>query len=212
MSKALVKFRKPYNIFNKVPKVNPDLKSLKSLKSIPKTDFELHSHVKSLKKKSLVNKLLKSKLVLGGGAAVALSAIYVDGYIKGNTGCFLQSKDNTTCKLLALSCCNPYESKYVKKCDNHIIERLKINIDSCKNYNLSSVNCCEKCNCDNHNCDEGETMSCHRATTAEAVSYFADNMTSTIGDTIYNTLSSSIKYLLIGFIVIVIVLIIYKFI
>lgn len=213
MSKAISKIsmRKKFkHLYNKTPKVKKDFKSLNSL-DVPKTDTELKMQLNSIKNKSLKNRLLNSKLLWIGGAAIGLSAVYVDNYIKGNTGCFLESGENT-CKLVDLSCCNPYESAYIEKCSNEIIQRLKIDKKSCDNYDLNNNICCEKCDCDYHFCEPDEKMRCHKATIAEALTYFSENMTSSVTDTFYNILTSSnvLKIISIGFLTLVIGLVIYK--
>lgn len=194
----------------KVNKVNPDFNNLK-IKNVPKTDAELKLHIDKLKDKSLVKKLFTSKLLLGGGVVSTLSAVYVDHYIKGNTGCFLESKENI-CKIKELSCCNPYESKYIETCSDEIIKRLNIDKNTCLNYDLNDPNCCKKCDCQHYSCEVDEKMFCRKATIAESLTYFKDNMISSVNDTFYNLLTSSgvIKILFISFLGIIMVIFVYK--
>lgn len=198
-------------IFNKTPKVKSDLKFLKSIDA-PKTDVELKTRLNGIKNKSLLKRILASKLILGGGIAIGISAAYVDNYMKGNTGCFLE-KGNEVCKLTMLSCCNPYASSYVETCDRETINRLNVDKEACKNYFLNDASCCKQCDCQFHKCEKDEKMFCRKATVAEAVTFFTDNMTTSVGNTFHNILSSSIviKIFLICFVVLLIGLIIYKF-
>lgn len=69
--------------------------------------------------------------------------------------------------------------------------QLNINKKSCENFNFNGTVCCEKCNCNFYSCETDEKMSCHKATVAEALTYFFDNMTSSVTDTFYNLLTSS---------------------
>lgn len=213
MSKAISKVsmgKKFKNLYNKTPKVKKDFKALNSLE-IPKTDAELKIQLDSIKSKSLKKRLLNSKLLWIGGTTIGLSAFYIDHYVKGNTGCFLESGENT-CKLIDLSCCNPHESTYIEKCSDEIIQRLNINKKACDNYDFKSMLCCEKCDCSHYNCEPNEGMRCHKATVGEALSYFSDNMTSSVTDTFYNILTSSnvLKIISIGFLTLIISLVIYK--
>lgn len=213
MSKAISNIsmgKKFKHLYNKTPKVKNDFKSLNSLE-IPKTDAELKIQLDSIKNKSLKKQLLNSKLLWLGGTAIGLSAFYIDHYIKGNTGCFLESGGNT-CKLIDLSCCNPHESTYIEKCSDEIIQRLNIDKKSCDHYDFNNPVCCEKCDCKHYSCEPDEEMRCHRATTAEALTYFSENMTSSVTDTFYNILTSSniLKIISIGFLTLVIGLVIYK--
>lgn len=211
MVKKISMPKKIKNIYNKTPNVKPEFKSLNS-KNIPKTDAELKIQIDGIKNKSLKKRLLNSKLLWLGGTAMGLSAIYVDQYIKGNTGCFLESKDDT-CKIIQLSCCNPYKSNYIETCSDEIIQRLKINLDACKNYDpFNNSTCCEMCDCKYHSCESDEKMKCHKANVGEALSYFTEHMTSNVSDTLYNILTSSgiLKIITITFFTILIGLIIYK--
>lgn len=203
------------NMFSSKPKLIPDLKSIKK---VPKTDADLKEHISTIKKKSFARRLMTSKIFIGSAAtgitAITLSSVFIDNYIKGKTGCFLESKDNV-CKILDLSCCNREESTYIPKCSDEIIKRLKVDRTSCANYDfINAKNCCEKCNCIDHSCEPDEKMSCHRATAAEAISYFAENINTSVSNMIYDLLSSSIviKYVIISFFVLIIGLIVYKFI
>lgn len=199
-------------IFNKTPKVKPDLKILKSTNA-PKTDLELKAQINGIKNKSLAKRIFASKIIIGSGIAIGISAAYIDNYMKGNTGCFLMKGDEV-CKLTALSCCNPHASSYMETCDAQTVKRLNVDKDACKHYLLSNASCCEKCDCQYHECEKDETMSCRISTVAEAVTFFTDNMKTGISDTIHNILSSSvvIKLFLIGFLVVIMGIIIYKFI
>lgn len=199
-------------IFNKTPKVKSDLKFLKSIDA-PKTDLELATQIKGIKNKSLVKRILASKVIIGSGIAIGISAAYVDNYMKGNTGCFLVKGDEV-CKLTALSCCNPYTSSYMETCDAQTVKRLNIDKNACNNYLLNDASCCKKCDCQYHDCEKDETMSCRKSTVAEAVTFFTDNMVTGVSDTIHNILSSSvvIKIFLIGFLVVMMGVVIYKFI
>lgn len=212
MSKAISKIsmgKKLKKIYNNKPNVKKDFKSLKSI-DIPKTDAELKIQLDSIKNKSLKKKLLNSKLLWVGGA-ISLTSYYIDHYIKGNTGCFLESGENT-CKLIDLSCCNPHESTYIETCSDEIIQRLKIDKKACDNYDLNNPDCCQKCDCSHFSCEHDEKMRCHRASIAEALTYFSDNMTSSVTDTFYNILTSSnvLKIISIGFLTLVLGLVIYK--
>ena len=203
--------KKIKSIFNKTPNVKPDFKSL-NFNSLPKTDADLKVKIDGIKNKSLKKRLLNSKLFWIGGTAMGLSTIYVDQYIKGNTGCFLVSKNNT-CKIAQLSCCNPYTSNYVENCSDEIIQRLQIDPLACKNYDpINNPSCCEMCDCKYYPCESDEEMKCHRATVGEALTYFTENMTSTVSDTFYSILTSSgvLKIITITFFTILIGLIIYK--
>lgn len=199
-------------IFNKTPKIKKDFNFLKSIDA-PKTDLELKVKLDGIKNKSLTKRILASKIIIGSGIAIGISAAYIDNYIKGNTGCFLE-KDNEVCKLTALSCCNPHTSSYVETCDSQTVSRLNIDRETCKNYIFSNASCCEKCDCKFYNCQKDEKMSCRKSTVAEALTFFTDNMKTTISDTIHNILSSSIviQIFLIGVLVIITGIIIYKFI
>lgn len=199
-------------IFNKTPKVKSDLKFMKSIDA-PKTDLELKTRLNGIKNKSLLKRILASKLIIGSGIAIGISAAYVDNYMKGNTGCFLVKGDEV-CKLTMLSCCNPHASSYVETCDAQIVKRLIVDKEACKNYLISDASCCKQCDCQYHHCEKDEKMSCRIATVAEAVTFFTDNMKETVGDTIHNILSSSIvmKIFLIAFLAVLIGLVIYKFI
>lgn len=213
MSKGIGKIsmgKKFKHLYNKTPKVKKEFKSLNSLE-VPKTDAQLKIQLDSIKNKSLKKRLLNSKLLWIGGTAIGLSAFYVDHYIKGNTGCFLESGEHT-CKLIDLSCCNPHESTYIEKCSDDIIQRLNIDKKSCDNYDFTNAVCCEKCDCSFYSCEPDEKMRCHKATVAEALSYFSDNMTSRVTDTFYNILTSSnvLKIISIGFLTLVIGLVMYK--
>lgn len=101
---------------------------------------------------------------------------------------------------------------YVEICGDEIIKRLNIDKTACDNYNFNDEDCCKKCDCQNYHCEPNEKMSCHRATVGEAITYFTDNMSSTIGKTFHDILSSSIviKIIVIAFIIVIIGLIIYK--
>lgn len=197
------------NIYNKIPTVKPDFKFLNS-KNIPKTDAELKIQIDSIKNKSLKKRLLTSKLFWIGGASVGLSAVYVNQYVKDHTGCMLISKNNT-CKIIPLSCGNPYPSNFIESCSDTILKRLNVDPHACKNYDPAS-SCSKQCDCKYHSCEPDEEMKCHKATVGEALTYFADNMTSTVSDTFYNFLTSSgvLKIITITFFTILIGLIIYK--
>lgn len=92
------KISKVVSLRNKTPKVKPELK-------FPKTDVDLKVRLDSIKDKSLKKRILTSKLLWVGGIATGLTAAYIDHYKTSNTGCFLESENNS-CKIIELSCCN----------------------------------------------------------------------------------------------------------
>lgn len=198
------------NLRNKTPKVKPELKFLDSLKP-PKTDVELKLKIDNIKDKSLKKRILTSKLLWGGGIATGITAAYLDLYKTSNTGCFLESKDNS-CKIVELSCCNVRVNPYVKACGGEIIKRLNIDKKTCMNYDFNDTNCCRKCDCKYYPCAPDETMTCHRATVGEALTYFTDTIATTVGDTIHDILTSSIviKTFAVVFIILIIGLVVYK--
>lgn len=209
------------SLYNKLPTVRPDLKSLKDL-PVPKTDLELRVHLDKIKNPKLKN-ILKTggKITLGGvaaGTAVGLSSKFINDYVIGNSGCFLEKENGEVCKMNLLSCCNPNESSYVKSCSADMIQRLGIPENACDQYDETHPNCCRKCENEQYNFQKDEKLVCRRANTAQALSYFANNVTSSIAQTVLGTLSSILtspfvlKLLFTGLAIFIIAILGYKYI
>ncbi|GFT26034.1 uncharacterized protein NPIL_17051 [Nephila pilipes] len=142
-------------------------KSAKHLQAMVKKNKALHQVIKSVFSKKAV-KVTALATVVGVGVS------YIDNYIQSNSGCFLHS-GSSVCKVEALSCCQPDAVDKVSFCSNTPVG------DPCHGYDEDvEKSCCRLCDCQFYNCLPHQTMECRRPTIAEALSYYAQEMTSSV--------------------------------
>ncbi|GFS30440.1 uncharacterized protein TNIN_160191 [Trichonephila inaurata madagascariensis] len=140
-------------------------KNAKHLQAIAKKNEVLQGVIKTIFSKKAV-KLTALATVVG------VSISYIDNYIQSNSGCFLRS-GSSVCKVKALSCWQPGVVDKVPFCPDQILE------NTCNGYNEDvEKTCCRLCDCQYYNCLPRQRKKCQRPTIEEALSYYAQKMTS----------------------------------
>ncbi|GFS61845.1 uncharacterized protein TNCV_3651791 [Trichonephila clavipes] len=143
------------------------VKNVKHLQAIVKKNKALQGVIKTIFSKKAV-KVTALATVVGVGIS------YIDNYIQSNSGCFLHS-GSSVCKVKALSCCQPEAVDKVPFCPDQTLE------NTCNGYNEDvEKTCCRLCDCQYYNCLPHQRMECQRPTIAEALSYYAQEMTSSV--------------------------------
>ncbi|GFQ65225.1 uncharacterized protein TNCT_120691 [Trichonephila clavata] len=143
-------------------------KNVKHLQALVKKNKALQGVIKTIFSKKGV-KVTALATVVGVGIS------YIDNYIQSNSGCFLHS-GSSVCKVKSLSCCQPEAVDKVPYCPDQ--QTLG---NPCNGYNEDvEKTCCRLCDCQYNNCLPHQKMECQRPTIAEALSYYAQEMTSSV--------------------------------
>lgn len=140
---------------------------LGALKSTIKKNSALKNALKSIFSK-------KGFVVAAAAGVVATGAALVDDYITTNSGCFMKS-ENSVCKVKESSCCQPNAVEGVQFCPS------AVQGNPCFEYQDDGGDCCKLCDCQYHGgCPPNHEMVCQRPTVGEALSYFAQNVSSSV--------------------------------
>lgn len=188
----MTKPRRRYN-FNARQKIH---KKYESFKMKAKSQGELNKIVhKRSDLKHAIEKLFSKKalIVAGVGSAVGIGVTSIWNYIESNSGCFKKNPDGSVCKVRELSCCQPEELENITYCDN-----MNLYHAICDQYDEEQEqSCCKLCDCTQVGCDEQETMQCQRPTVADALTHFAQNVSSGVWSGI-ETLFPWLSYVVYG--------------
>jgi hypothetical protein len=162
---------------------------------------------KNTRLRKLVSVLFSSKtLALAATSTViGVGISKINDYIQSNSGCFLISND-TVCKVRALSCCQPEPVNNIAFCPE-----IPLGYDPCHGYDEDKEKeCCKLCSCQESDCLPHQTMECRRPTIAEALSYYAQGLSSDISK-IFTSLILPVAYwFLSGFVILLVLFFLYK--
>lgn len=126
--------------------------------------------------KNIIQHLFNKKTfaVAGVSSAVGIGVASIWNYIESNSGCFKRNADGSVCKVHELSCCQPGKLDNIPYCDG-----LKQYSNLCDNFDEEKEDsCCKLCSCKDVGCSENEVMQCQRPTVADALTHFAENLSS----------------------------------
>lgn len=167
--------------------------------------FKLHKKLKPTVKRIFSRKTLK---IVGITSVVGYGIYQIVDYINSNSGCFLKGP-NFTCKVKAYSCCQKEAVNGVEFCDEGVLENKNI----CEGYDINKEeSCCRYCTCDVYDCSPHETMECQRPTVGEALTHFAETLSSSVisgVQTVFPWLTYGV-YVFIGFLLMWFVSIAYR--
>lgn len=136
----------------------------------------------------------KTLAVATVSGAVAVGAASIMNYIESNSGCFKKNRDGSVCKVVELSCCQQDKLDNVPYCDGMTHYNT-----ACDQFDEDvEKSCCRDCTCTKIGCDENEDMQCQRPTVADALTHFAQNVSSGIWSSI-ETFFPWISYVVYGF-------------
>lgn len=184
---------KQHSIFSRRQKIH---KKFESFKMKPKSKAEVNILVgKKSDFKKVVQHLFSKKTlaVAGVGGAVGFGVTSIWNYIESNSGCFKKNSDGSVCKVRELSCCQPKQLEDIPYCDgwNHYQ-------NLCNQFDEEQEgSCCKLCTCKDVLCNENEEMQCQRPTVAEALSHFAENLSSGVWSGV-TTLFPWVSYIVYG--------------
>lgn len=164
------KGRKIKSKFNKAEWKNIKLsKSKTKLSTLIKTNKKLRKAVEIIFNK-------KTFLAAAGSTAISAGIYYIWDYIETNSGCFKKNFDGSMCKIKELSCCQKKDVVGIPNCNGLILPS-----EPCKNYKEDNASCCDRCQCGSEiTCGLGEEVECQRPTVAEALSYFSQEVSSSV--------------------------------
>lgn len=155
-------------------------KRFKDFKFKTKSKAALQRVVAGSKKlENVLKKLFNKKTIMAVGisSAVGIGINSIWNYIESNSGCFMKRNDQSICKVRELSCCQQDELDNVSFCPG--ISPTYKNL--CENFNEEQEgSCCKLCTCQEFQCDTDETMQCQRPTVGEALTHFAQTLSSGI--------------------------------
>lgn len=154
------KTAKKFRTFNKTAK------NAKHLSRIVKSDGALRKVLTSVfSKKGIVTAALAT--------TVGVGVAHIDNYIQSNSGCFLKSLDGSVCKVEQLSCCQPEPVEGISTCPQ------VIQGNPCAGFDEDEEgSCCKLCSCEYNDCLPTQTMECRRPTIGEALTYYAQGLSS----------------------------------
>lgn len=156
--------RKP-NVARKFRVYKGSVKNVKHLDGIVKQDSALRKVISAVFSKRGL-KITAASTVVGVGVS------YINNYIQSNSGCFLTS-NTSVCKVRDLSCCQPDPVEGVPFCPG-IFKK-----NACSGFNEEKEDsCCRLCDCKYSKCLPDQTLECRRPTIGEALSHYAQGMTS----------------------------------
>lgn len=201
-----------FKFFSKVAKVTTkQFDKYKYLKKV--TELDTLAKKDSFLKKALDTITLK-RAVFGtiAIAGVSYGAAVVQNYKHENTGCFLYT-GNSVCKVKELSCCNKKSSSEIAFCNPNQLNP-HFPIDACNNYDEENEPCCRQCDCQYYNCKPNQKLICKKTSYSDALAHLTRIASKGILNSVYDILNSSgfIQAFIIGFVIIIVAILFFKFI
>lgn len=157
-------------VSRKFDSFNIKVKGKPGLKILVNQDSKLKTAVRGVFSK-------RGAATLAAGTAVGFGINELHNYIQSNSGCFLRKRDGEVCKVKSLSCCQPSSVRSLSFCESEPPEL----VDACNGFDEDKEgSCCRLCNCEHYGCLPGQKMECRRPTVAEALSHFAQGLTTSL--------------------------------